>query len=278
MRLKICFIAMALGGCAPPTPAGPPQAASKLLYPVLRVIDGDTLVVDSKAGELVIRLREVNTPERGECGAEEAKALLHRLSTGGVGLEPDGYDRNGRILAHAFTSNGTHIGVELVHAGLAHVASYGDPDEYLDRLRRAERSARQADAGLYGPKLSCAPPADAPIKLVDLDANPPGNDLGPQGESVTLTGRPGFSLEGWSIKDTSASHRYRFPAGSVMPETGEARVLTGVGADGAGVFYWGMKGSAVWNNDGDTAFLIAPGGAIVSWLDYRPKPSHPSPD
>ena len=235
-----------------------------------RVIDGDTFVVDSKKGDLVVRLREVNTPERGECGAAAASELLKVLVRDGVSLEPDGYDRNGRILAHAFTRSGRHVGTELALAGLAHVASYGTPDEHYAPLKRAEEVARREHRGLYGSDLDCPSRVDAPFALVALDANPPGDDLGPKGESVSLRGNPGTPLQGWTLKDTSASHRYKFPPGAVVPEHGLVRVFTGPGQDGGGVFYWGMKGSAVWNNDGDTAFLIAPGGAIMSWLEFEP--------
>lgn len=264
-------------GCGPrpraPEAQPPSEAAAPHLARVVRVIDGDTLVAVTEEGEVKVRLREVNTPERGECGAEQATALLTELAGDAVRLEPAGEGPHGRLLAHAFTADGAHIGIALAESGLAHVSDYGDPDGYLPALEQAESAAREAGRGLYGSELGCgkaavaASGAESPLKLVALDTNPPGDDLGPAGESVTLEGPPGFALTGWSIKDTSASHRYSFPDGATVPSTGRVQVFSGPGEDREGAFYWGMKGSAVWNNGGDTAFLIAPGGGIVGWLE-----------
>lgn len=279
LRPALFAVVCVLLGCGPrprPPEAQPPADSTPAdLARVVRVIDGDTLVAVTGEGEVKVRLREVNTPERGECGAEQATALLTELAGEAVRLEPAGEGPHGRLLAHVFTAEGAHIGVALAEAGLAHVSDYGDPDGYLPALERAEAAARTAGRGLYGSELGCgtaageAAGAKSALKLVALDANPPGDDLGPAGEAVTLEGPPGFALTGWSIKDTSASHRYRFPDGATVPSSGRVQVFSGPGEDRDGTFYWGMKGSAVWNNGGDTAFLIAPGGGIVGWLEWE---------
>jgi hypothetical protein len=46
------------------------------------------------------------------------------------------------------------------------------------------------------------------------------------------------------------------------------RVFTGCGSDSAASLYWCNTGSAVWNNSGDTAFLLDPAGNVVYTLAY----------
>ena len=238
--------------------------------PVDRVLDGDTLVL---AGGERIRLRGINAPEKGECGGEEAQTLLAALVADGVVAERTGSDRYGRTLAHLFTPDGTHLQRLLVSQGLAHVATYGEPDAWTDTLRQDEEEARAAGRGLYGHNLACPGqlPKGSEVRVVALDVDPPGDDLAPgAGESVLLEGAPGLDLGGWTVKDTSASHRLVLPTGTRLPADGRLRVYTSCGRDGPGIVHWCNRGSAVWNNGGDTAYLLDPGGVVVSWLEYRP--------
>ena len=46
------------------------------------------------------------------------------------------------------------------------------------------------------------------------------------------------------------------------------RLFTGCGTDVAGEVYWCEEGSAVWNNSGDTAFLLDPSGNTVHFWSY----------
>ena len=45
-------------------------------------------------------------------------------------------------------------------------------------------------------------------------------------------------------------------------------VHTGCGADTGTDLFWCNEGSAVWNNDGDTAFLLDPRGNVVDTRTY----------
>ena len=60
------------------------------------------------------------------------------------------------------------------------------------------------------------------------------------------------NLQGWKLKD-KAGHTYIFPSYELGP--GElVYIHTGSGIDSEGHLYWG-SGRAIWNNDGDTAYL-----------------------
>lgn len=289
-RRSAALLAAALGtmsaSCGAPTiddPAHVEPVSPEAPAPhVTRIIDGDTFEITVAGTTERVRLREINTPESGECGADAAAELLRQLTAGGVTLDRRGQGRYGRTLAHVHTPTGLHIQEEIVRAGLAHVATYGEPDEHLDRLLAAESEARLEHRGLYGSELGCGPGAStserAEPRIVEVDANPDGDDmLEGAGESVLIVGPPHTSLAGWTLKDTSASHRLRFDNAAALSSSGQLRVFTSCGPAADGVLHWCVKGSAVWNNTGDTAFLLDPEGSLVSWLDYAPGASSRQP-
>lgn len=266
----VAALALIAACSCPPGPAiEAPTTPAPALEEVARVLDGDTIDLAGATPER-IRLRGINTPEKGECGAGEARDLLVKLVDGGVVVERSGSGQRGRTLAHLFTRDGVHIQERLVAEGLAHVATYGKPDHLTEPLRLVEDIARANGQGVYGGSLDCPGQlGGAPVRVEAVDPNPEGDDLAPgAGESVLLEGPPGYDMSGWTLKDTSATHRLDLPTGTRLADDGRLRVFTSCGQDGPGVVFWCMKGSAVWNNGGDTAFLLDPGGAVVSWLEY----------
>jgi hypothetical protein len=83
-------------------------------------------------------------------------------------------------------------------------------------------------------------------------------------ETVTIAnaGTSVLSLSGWVLHDEGRKHSYTFgsitlePAATVIVMTGPDNV-----ADDPNEILW--KSQHVWNNDGDTAFLLDPSGAQV---------------
>lgn len=279
------LLAALLFGCGG-RPAVPDDPEGEPPPPGLRVIDGDTFVVQTATGEEKVRLREVNAPESRECGGDAATELLRGLLSGGFELDRRGEDRYGRTLAHVHAPDGRHVQRELVAAGLAHVATYGSPDEHLDALLAAEAEARAAHRGLYGDALGCgaaasaadggpspATPVRTDVHVAEVDGDPDGDDMLPgAGESVLIRGPAGLSLAGWTLKDTSATHRLALDDTAVLSASGELRIFTSCGEPRPGVVHWCMRGSAVWNNKGgDTAFLLDPAGRVVSFRDFVPR-------
>ena len=92
---------------------------------LLRVIDGDTIVVSLNGKEEKVRLVGINTPEKGFCGFEEAtRALEILLADSDLGLinaGVDDRDRYGRLLRY-LEVDGIDLGLELIRAGLADAA------------------------------------------------------------------------------------------------------------------------------------------------------------
>jgi micrococcal nuclease len=114
----------------------PPAAGAEIAGPVraelVRVIDGDTFIVDALVwpGHRVrvsIRLRGIDAPEmRSRCAAEKEAAIRARDAlTELIGSEPvaisniGGGKYYGRVLADAHNGMGEDIGTRLLEGGFA---------------------------------------------------------------------------------------------------------------------------------------------------------------
>jgi micrococcal nuclease len=151
-------------GTAPsgaPTPAGGPEGPTERAE-VVRVVDGDTIIVRLGGREERVRYIGLDTPEianaaagtAAECGGDAARTANQRLVAGeDVVLERDVSDRDrfGRLLRHTWLEDRGWrlIGLELVEAGAAEARSY-PPDTMRDGiLAAAERRARDRDVGIW---------------------------------------------------------------------------------------------------------------------------------
>jgi micrococcal nuclease len=126
-------------------------------------VDGDTLRVEVADRELVyVRLVSIDTPEDVkpgtpvECGSKAAAASMRGLAPEGaeVLLRPDsvadGYDRYGRLLAHAFV-DGRQLELVQLRRGWAEVYRYDEQRfDGLARFDAVQTSARRADGGVWG--------------------------------------------------------------------------------------------------------------------------------
>ena len=113
---------------------------------VIRVKDGDSLVVDSNGRQVEVRLADIDTPEYNQPRGDEAHAALRSLVDGKeVRLELVGGDAYRRIVAHVFLGD-LDVNAELVRRGLAWVRRAYDPAPSLVAL---EDGARRAERGLW---------------------------------------------------------------------------------------------------------------------------------
>ena len=123
---------------------------------VVRVVDGDTVVLRS-AGKS--RLIGVDTPEvfgRQECFGREASAFAKRLLTPGtrVRVERDVEDRDryGRALVYLRLADGRSVNELLVARGFAVPLTIPPNVRHADRFRDLARRARERGAGLWSPR------------------------------------------------------------------------------------------------------------------------------
>ncbi|MBT8203273.1 MAG: hypothetical protein HKN74_05235 [Acidimicrobiia bacterium] len=229
---------------------------------VLRVLDGDSLLVDVNGTETEVRLLGINAPERDECFADEAAMLLRELSGNRVRLVGTETDRFGRLLGYAYTAADLSVGHELVSRGAAIALSIDHPER--NRFKAAEQEAFTARRGRWEPEV-CGPAADGSeaVVIAGVLEDAPGDDAAnANGEWIEVANQrgEGVSLGGWSIQDESSSHRFAFPPGFELNQT--VRVFSGCGDATADSLYW-CDDDPVWNNGGDTAYLLDPSGNVV---------------
>ena len=131
---------------------------------VLKVVDGDTIDIrDDNRGRLRVRLLGIDTPETKKpgymvgCWGPEATEFAKSTMVGQrVALVPDPTqdrtDGYGRTLAYLVRADGWDYSVEAARAGTAHSYIYGGrPVSRYNAIEAAEREARDAFRGLWGP-------------------------------------------------------------------------------------------------------------------------------
>jgi len=136
-------------------------------YRVLKVIDGDTVIIDHPKVERV-RYLGIDTPETlkpdspGDPFSKQATVFNERLVLGkDVTLEIDEekYDPYGRLLAYVFI-DGILVNEELVREGLARAFFIGPNRKYESRIYKAQREAQNNKKGIWGSPESFKTPKD----------------------------------------------------------------------------------------------------------------------
>ncbi len=155
---------------------------------MVRVVDGDTIVVDRGHGQERVRYIGMDTPESVkpntpvEPMAHEAAAANSRLVAGRkVVLEKDvsETDRYGRLLRDVWLDDGGWrlVNLELVREGFAQVTTFPPDVKYVDVLLAAQRDARERGVGLWslGPEAPgpSTVPAASPVGLVGREGCDP---------------------------------------------------------------------------------------------------------
>lgn len=177
---------------------------TKDTYPVLHVVDGDTFDIQMNGKKERVRLIGVDTPETVDprkpvqCFGKEATAQTKKLLEGKeVRIETDSSqgerDRYGRLLAYAFTTNGTHVGLHLIAEGFAHEYTYNLPYKYQRAFKEAQAAAKSAKKGLWSDTACVAPSPKAPSP--PPAANPPTPTTGIVKKSTSsICWEPGSSF------------------------------------------------------------------------------------
>lgn len=135
------------------------QEAREGPFQVVRVVDGDTMIIMRKGKQERVRFLRVNTPEsvhpdvkqNTPMGKVASDFTKRELSNEKVILEFEGEqrDRYGRLLAYVFVGD-ENFCVTLVEEGLSpYYTAYGLSEKYDDEFRKAERDARNAHLGIW---------------------------------------------------------------------------------------------------------------------------------
>lgn len=136
--------------------------ASTVVFPVLRVVDGDTIDVNINGTKERVRLIGINTPETVDpkrsvqCYGPEASKHMHELLAGkSVSLEQDPLagdrDKYGRLLRHVFF-DGQDINAEEIKDGYAFEYTYQHkPYTHQAEYKKLQDEAKQNQRGLWSP-------------------------------------------------------------------------------------------------------------------------------
>ncbi len=127
---------------------------------VVRVIDGDTVVVDVGGTDEHVRLLGIDTPESVdprspvECFGKEAALRTTALLPPGTEVrlvrDVEARDRYSRLLAYLYrVDDGTFVNLALVSEGYASVLTYPPNVAHAEELRAAAAEARGEGRGLW---------------------------------------------------------------------------------------------------------------------------------
>jgi micrococcal nuclease len=161
-----------LGAVFPAIIGASPVLRENGLHKVVRILDGDTLVIRHNGRPEKIRLIGIDAPESSvnpktkkdaartngdmrtitEMGKESTRFVKTIVKPGDpVTLEFDRRtrDKYGRLLGYVYLTDGRMLNEEIVKAGYAGLLTYPPNVKYQDRLLRAYREARENNRGLW---------------------------------------------------------------------------------------------------------------------------------
>lgn len=139
-----------------------PDFSKIIAYPVVRIIDGDTIVVERYGEQVKVRLIGVDTPETvhpskpvEHYGKEASRFTTNLLKGESVYLlserSHEKTDRYGRTLAYVYRApDGLFVNAEIIRQGYGH-AYTRFPFKFMKEFRQFEQFARQVEKGLWVP-------------------------------------------------------------------------------------------------------------------------------
>ncbi len=143
-----------------PAPVAMEPTAGTAVSTVVKVVDGDTVTVETNGVRETIRVIGVNTPETVdprkpvECFGQEASAKANELLDGqAVRLEADPTqgerDKYDRLLRYVFLSDGSDFGKQMIAEGYAYEYTYSTAYKYQQDYKTAQAEAQAAKRGLW---------------------------------------------------------------------------------------------------------------------------------
>lgn len=145
-----------------PNLAAPKQdeAPSVIYYPVVKVVDGDTVAINMDGKVETLRLIGLDTPETVDprkpvqCfGIEASNKAKSVLAGQEVRIEADPtqgvYDKYNRLLAYVYLKDGTLFNKMMIAEGYGHEYTYNAPYKYQSEFKAAEMSAKTGEKGLW---------------------------------------------------------------------------------------------------------------------------------
>lgn len=128
------------------------------LYKVVRVVDGDTIVIDYNGTGEKVRLIGIDTPESvhpdadkntkwGNTASDYTKYMLSGKYVG-VEFDVEQTDKYGRLLAYVYL-DGKMYNKTLLENGFAKVSTYPPNVKYVDEFVQLQKQARENKIGIW---------------------------------------------------------------------------------------------------------------------------------
>ena len=136
------------------------SAPKDIYYPVLKVVDGDTIDIGIDGKTERLRLIGINTPEivdprkPVECFGREASDNAHKLLDGAevkIAADPtqDDKDIYGRLLRYVWRADGLFYNLEAIKDGFAYEYTYQLPYIYQKDFKAAQKYAQDNSLGFW---------------------------------------------------------------------------------------------------------------------------------
>tara|TARA_Y100000310_G_scaffold105294_1_gene103688 strand:+ start:2147 stop:3706 length:1560 start_codon:yes stop_codon:yes gene_type:complete len=234
---------------------------------VSQVIDGDTVKLDT---DDEISLIGIKAPGSGQAYYDEGIARLKELVEGKtVILHNDTQDKdpNDKFWRYVFVDS-DNINVKLVQEGFANVSIVSPNTRYQSELEAAWQQCLSNGVNLCNTTTQNDYIGDNCFSVLNFNYDAGGDDnQNLTDEYFTLKNSCSYSIDmtSWTATD-DASHTYTAPTFNLGNGT-NVTIITGSGSDTSTELYWG-RGSAVWNNGGDTLYLNNSAGQSVLSYTY----------
>lgn len=208
---------------------------------ITSVVDGDTIIIEDGT---VIRLLNINAPEKNVKGYQESKDFLSNYTNRTVRIEYSGNDRYNRKLARIYDPN--YINLEIVKRGLG--TKFLVQEKETTEFSNAEKQAIKNKLGIWSnSKLN---------ECISLIPHPKEEKI----EILQTCNHS--SLKNWIITDESRKE-YKFPFTSSKHIT----LYSNEGDDNESALFWGSK-TNIWNNDRDTVYLFDQDRNLRAYFTY----------
>jgi len=208
---------------------------------ISRIIDGDTLELSDGR---IIRLLNINAPEKGTNGANLSAEFLRKFENKTVELETTGTDKYKRTLARIYSPD--YLNLELVRLGFA--SKFLVEESELKEFSKAEESAIKNSLGIWG-KSTFFGCFDFQIDKTEE-------------EVLIINNCPEIDINGWILKDESRK-TYAFNKISL----GKIILHSLKGDNNLTDLFW-QSGTDIWNNDRDSLYLFDSRGGIAGYESY----------
>ncbi len=127
-------------------------------YQVIRVIDGDTIVLKYQDAELKVRLLRINVPDANDYAQKNGRDAMKSLIEGkevSLKFEKEGEpgkDIYGRLLAYVFLG-GINVNIEMVRLGWSTYWTKYGTSRFEGAFTRAQDEAMRQKRGIWGQKV-----------------------------------------------------------------------------------------------------------------------------